>query len=171
MTSQFGWSTSPRNRIMTVVEIVQALQAGKTVHWVNDGYIVVRESDGSLGILCIQNNNYCGVHSKSGVLLHDPGDFYVAKSYEYDVHVYPMLRGKIRVTAKSPQEAAKQAISQMVNAMSGMNGSCVPFGELSLTYADDYDSKVVVDKMDHRNRVVNHTIVDTDKEVISNEAN
>lgn len=66
---------------MTLEEIKAAVMAGKTVHWQNSAYTVIRDR---LGQFLIQyssgrNANWIGLTWADGVTLNgQPGDFYVA---------------------------------------------------------------------------------------------
>ena len=67
---------------MTLDEIVEAVDAGRTVCWSHDGYEVRRTSDkpGGLGmdVICLHNNHMIGLTWLDGVTVNgQPEDFYV----------------------------------------------------------------------------------------------
>lgn len=61
---------------MTLEEIKDAIEEGKTVHWSNDGYTVVKDSSGQY--LIKYRNGYCiGLTWRDGVTLKGKeSDFY-----------------------------------------------------------------------------------------------
>lgn len=62
---------------MTLEEIKAAVDAGKTVHWANQGYEVIRGESGEYLIRC-RHNGHCTGLAWSGGLNGKPEDFYVA---------------------------------------------------------------------------------------------
>ena len=66
---------------MTLEEIKQAVLDGKTVHWSNEGSIVICDRLGQWMIQCIQNNYCIGLTCSDGTTLNGKKeDFYVAAS-------------------------------------------------------------------------------------------
>lgn len=73
---------------MNLVEIQAAVDTGMAVRWKNDGYRV--HSDGFAGhLITFQSNNFSvGLASRSGVLLGEPKDFYIAAETELWENTY-----------------------------------------------------------------------------------
>ncbi len=66
---------------MTLSEIKAAVEAGKTVHWANECYVVVKDSLGQWLIVCTPNDHTIGLTWRDGVTMNGkPEDFYVAES-------------------------------------------------------------------------------------------
>lgn len=65
---------------MTASEIREAVRAGRTVHWSNDGYTVTKgKNDLDFLIRCESNGHCIGLTWQDGVTLNgDPEDFYIA---------------------------------------------------------------------------------------------
>ncbi len=65
---------------MNLEEIKENIEAGKTVHWASDAYIVVLNSRGEYDILCPSNDSRIGLTWRDGVTLNgDESDFYLGK--------------------------------------------------------------------------------------------
>ena len=63
---------------MTLAEIKAAVDAGKTVHWINEGYEVISDGWRYL-IVWVANNNYMGLTHGDGVTLNGkPEEFFIA---------------------------------------------------------------------------------------------
>lgn len=63
---------------MTLDEIKQAVQDGKTVHWSNDIYKVICDRHGQYLIKCTVNDNCIGLTWRDGVTMNGkPSEFYV----------------------------------------------------------------------------------------------
>lgn len=63
---------------MTLDEIKQAVQDGKTVHWSNELYDVICDRNGEYLIRCKMNDNYIGLTWRDGVTMNGkPSEFYV----------------------------------------------------------------------------------------------
>ncbi len=64
---------------MTLQEIKDAINEGKTVHWKNEIYVVQTDGLGQWFIMCIQNNNCIGLTHQDGITLNgEPKDFYIS---------------------------------------------------------------------------------------------
>jgi hypothetical protein len=64
---------------MSVEEIKTAVDAGKTVHWRNTLYRVIRDNLGQYLIFCASTNNYIGLTWRDGRTLNGkPEEFFVA---------------------------------------------------------------------------------------------
>lgn len=64
---------------MTLQEIKDAVESGKTVHWANDCYVVIQDSIGQWLIKCLNNNSCVGLTWQDGVTMNGrPDQFYVA---------------------------------------------------------------------------------------------
>lgn len=64
---------------MTLNEIKQAVEAGKTVHWSNQAYKVVKDDLGQWLIVCSINNYAFGLTWRDGATMNGkPEDFFVA---------------------------------------------------------------------------------------------
>ena len=62
---------------MTLQEIKDAIEAGKKVHWANEGYEVIRDSIGQYLIVWTQSGNCIGLTWQDGVTLNGkPQDFF-----------------------------------------------------------------------------------------------
>lgn len=62
---------------MTLQEIKDAIEAGKTVCWKHDGYGVVKGGSGYL-IVCLHNDYTIGLTWRDGVTMNgEPEDFFV----------------------------------------------------------------------------------------------
>ena len=55
---------------MTLEEIKQAIEDGKTVHWASKAYVVIKDSVPQYLIHCVLNNNYIGLTWRDGVTLN-----------------------------------------------------------------------------------------------------
>lgn len=65
---------------MTVDQIKKAVDEGKTVHWMNAGYRVIKDGNGKHIIKCDLNNHIIGLTWRDGVTLNgDEEDFYEAE--------------------------------------------------------------------------------------------
>lgn len=63
---------------MTLEEIKQAVNDGKTVCWVHTGYVVVQDGIGQWFIECRSNNDYIGLTWQDGVTLNgEEEDFFI----------------------------------------------------------------------------------------------
>lgn len=63
---------------MTLDEIKQAVEAGKTVHWATRSYRVVKDSVGQWLIVCDLNNYAIGLTWRDGVTVNGkPEDFFL----------------------------------------------------------------------------------------------
>jgi hypothetical protein len=68
---------------MTLEQIKGAIEAGKTVHWSNDGYQVIKDNIGQYLIAWNHgghNANYIGLTWQDGKTMNcnDPSEFYLA---------------------------------------------------------------------------------------------
>lgn len=64
---------------MSLTEIKAAIEAGKTVHWANEGYIVIKDKIGQLLIKCSSNGSCIGLTHRDGVTLNGkPEEFFIA---------------------------------------------------------------------------------------------
>lgn len=64
---------------MTLQEIKAAVEAGKTVHWANTGYVVTKDSLGQWFIKCVWNDNCIGLTWRDGVTMNGkPEDFFIS---------------------------------------------------------------------------------------------
>lgn len=65
---------------MTLQEIKDAVESGKTVHWSHEGYVVIKDRIGQWLIHCLSNDNYIGLTWQDGVTMNGrPEQFYVAE--------------------------------------------------------------------------------------------
>jgi len=65
---------------MTPTEIKTAVTEGKTVHWKNENYEVIRDPKTGFLIKSISNENYIGLTWKDGKTLNgEEEDFYIGK--------------------------------------------------------------------------------------------
>jgi hypothetical protein len=63
---------------MTLTEICAAVDQGKTVHWSNQGYKVIKSKDKYL-ICCVWNNNCIGLTHRDGVTMNgEAREFFIA---------------------------------------------------------------------------------------------
>lgn len=63
---------------MTLAEIKQAVDAGKSVCWKNDGYVVMKDSIGQYLIMHIYNFNAIGLTWVDGATMNGkPEEFYL----------------------------------------------------------------------------------------------
>ena len=65
---------------MNLHEIKEAVEAGKTVCWSNEGYEVVKDSIGQWLVVFKANDYTTGLMNKSGVLTEDPSKFFIKSS-------------------------------------------------------------------------------------------
>lgn len=66
---------------MTLEQIKEAVQAGKTVCWVNDGYRVIRDKLGQWFVCCRRNSDCIGLTHRDGVTMNGkPEQFYILES-------------------------------------------------------------------------------------------
>lgn len=65
---------------MTLQEIKDAVESGKTVHWSNEGYVVTKDGIGRWHIVCLSNKSSVGLTWADDVTLNGrPDKFYVAE--------------------------------------------------------------------------------------------
>ena len=65
---------------MTIAEIKAAVDAGKTVHWANEGYRVHRDALGQYLITFLRNGSTIGLTDRTGRQLNGAeADFFVSK--------------------------------------------------------------------------------------------
>jgi hypothetical protein len=68
-----------REEMMTLDEIKTAVESGKTVHWENEAYRVVKDSIGQWLVHCTINDHYVGLTTQSGDLREgEQSGFYIA---------------------------------------------------------------------------------------------
>jgi len=68
---------------MTLEEIKTAVDAGNGVHWVNSGYVVMRDGLGQYLITFKRNGSAIGLTSRDGIRLNgEPEEFFVSESAE-----------------------------------------------------------------------------------------
>jgi hypothetical protein len=60
---------------MTLNEIKSAVEAGKSVHWANDGYSVIKGRAGYF--VRFDSNDYLTPLERSGALIDKESDFYI----------------------------------------------------------------------------------------------
>ena len=65
--------------IMNLNEIKNAVNNGLTVHWSNDGYIVVKSNNDYL-VKCIANNSCVGLTWLDGTFTYNENDFYIGSN-------------------------------------------------------------------------------------------
>jgi len=67
---------------MNLQEIKTAVDEGLTVHWGNDGYVVIKGASGYL-IKCLINDNYMGLTWLDGVTMNEKEeDFYIGGKHD-----------------------------------------------------------------------------------------
>lgn len=99
--------------MMTLEEIKEAVNEGKTVHWASDAYTVVKRSDGEWYILCTVNNNAIGLTWRDGVTMNGkPEQFYIADEAARGGHRL-LTR---RATALADLSATDDAVGDVVHA-------------------------------------------------------
>lgn len=65
---------------MTLDEIKAAIAAGKTVHWANEGYVVIKDKIGQYLIMYTGNRHCIGLTWADGVTMNGtPEQFFVGK--------------------------------------------------------------------------------------------
>ena len=63
---------------MTLNQIKSAVEAGKSVHWANDGYKVIKDKIGQFLVIFEPNQSCIGLTWKDGVTLNGKeSDFYI----------------------------------------------------------------------------------------------
>lgn len=66
---------------MTIAEIKAAVDAGRRVHWMNEGYTVTRDRLGQYLITFAPNGNCIGLTSRDGSRLNGCAEgFYIAEA-------------------------------------------------------------------------------------------
>jgi hypothetical protein len=66
--------------IMTLAQIKAAVEAGKTVHWANSGYRVVKDHLGQWFIVYDRTQYYIGLTHQNGRTMNgEPSQFFIAK--------------------------------------------------------------------------------------------
>lgn len=66
---------------MNIAEIKAAVEAGKCVHWANEGYRVCRDSLGQYLIVFARNGSIIGLTDRSGLRLNGAeAEFYISDS-------------------------------------------------------------------------------------------
>jgi len=64
---------------MTIQEIKAAVDSGKTVHWSNTGYVVIKDRCGHYYIKCVSNDSYIGLTWTDGTTLNGKeAEFFLA---------------------------------------------------------------------------------------------
>lgn len=64
---------------MSLTEIKAAIEAGKTVHWANEGYLVIKDKIGQFLIKFSSNGSCIGLTHRDGVTLNGkPEEFFIA---------------------------------------------------------------------------------------------
>ncbi len=64
---------------MTLQEIKDAVEAGKTVHWASEAYIVVKDDIGQWMVHCPSTKAYWGLYRRDGTLTDKESKFFIAK--------------------------------------------------------------------------------------------
>jgi hypothetical protein len=96
---------------MTLNQIKEAVEAGKTVYWVNPAYRVIKDNIDQWLIHCTFNNHYWGLTHRDGVTMNEkPEDFHVLEPKEYTVEVVEQVLYKVAVTANNVEEARAEAL-------------------------------------------------------------
>lgn len=62
---------------MTLTEIKTAVDAGQTVHWANQAYVVIKDKLGRYLIRCLLNDNYTGLTDASGDMNEKEEQFFL----------------------------------------------------------------------------------------------
>ena len=63
---------------MTLNDIKQAVEAGKSVHWANDGYSVIKDNLGQFLVIFEPNQSCIGLTWRDGITLNGKeSDFYI----------------------------------------------------------------------------------------------
>jgi len=65
---------------MTLEEIKQAIDDGKTVHWSNPSYVVVKDNLGEYLIKCTSNDHCIGLTWADGVTVNGKPDQFFVKA-------------------------------------------------------------------------------------------
>ena len=66
---------------MNIAEIKAAVDAGRTVHWAHEGYLVHRDEFGQYLITYLPNGSTIGLTDRSGARLNgDEADFFLSPS-------------------------------------------------------------------------------------------
>ena len=66
---------------MNINDIKTAVDAGKTVHWANTGYLVHKDALGQYLITFVPNGSTIGLTNQSGSRLNgDEAEFYIAEA-------------------------------------------------------------------------------------------
>ena len=66
---------------MTLIEIKQAVEAGRTVHWASTGYVVIKDSIGQWLIRCTYNGSCIGLTWRDGVTMNGrPEEFFIKEA-------------------------------------------------------------------------------------------
>ena len=65
---------------MNIAEIKTAVEAGRTVHWAHEGYLVHRDDLGQYMITYLPNGSTIGLTDRSGAWLNgDEADFFISR--------------------------------------------------------------------------------------------
>ena len=65
---------------MTLNEIKSAVEAGRSVHWANDGYKVIKDKLGRFLIVCLGNDSCWGLTWTDGVTMNEnESQFYIGE--------------------------------------------------------------------------------------------
>lgn len=79
---------------MTLNEIKEAVEAGKTVHWASANYVVIKDRIGQWLIKCVSNNSCIGLTWRDGVTMNGrPEEFFI---HENPMQGVPPLGGGAR---------------------------------------------------------------------------
>lgn len=103
---------------MTLAEIKQAIAEGKKVHWSNEIYQVIKDSNGQYLIECISNKNCTGLTWNDGVTLNGkPEDFYIRE--DKDIRTIPNIESYYKhleeLKEKKQRYKALKFVSQSLN--------------------------------------------------------
>ena len=70
----------PEENLMNINDIKTAVDAGKTMHWVNTGYVVRKDSLGQYLIFYLPNGSAIGLTNRAGTQLNGvEAEFFIAE--------------------------------------------------------------------------------------------
>ena len=77
---------------MTIEQIKAAIEAGKTVCWKADNYIVSKDTIGQYLITCTNNNHAIGLTWKDGITLNgEESDFFILSDRVTEEQIYTAI--------------------------------------------------------------------------------
>lgn len=95
---------------MTLEEIKSAVEAGKTVHWINLDYQVIKDSIGQWLIKCFSTGHCWGLTHTDGITMNEPAE-------EFFVADWGAALTSVADDQKRKREEKDKAFKEMLNTL------------------------------------------------------